>query len=94
VYCDNKQYGGGNVKDFIIFLGSFIVLFALFQMVSGLFLTFIYQPDVEEAWNMSANLTSETTLVGSTTTPTIIIAALAAVFAYFVPKAFRKIKRS
>lgn len=82
------------MKNFIIFLGSFIVLFALFQMVSGFFLTFIYQPDVEEAWNMSANLISETTLVGSTATPTIIIAALAAVFAYFVPKAFRKFKRS
>jgi len=63
-------------------------------MVSGLILTFIYQPDVEEAWNMSVGLSSEVTMYENTAIPTIIFAVLAAAIAYFVPKALRKMKRS
>lgn len=81
------------MKNFIVFLGSFIFLFVLFQMMSGFILTSMYQPDVDEAWSMSAGLSSEVTLVGSTTIPTIIVAILAAVIAYFVPKGLRRINR-
>jgi len=82
------------VKRFILFLGSFLLLFVVFQQISGLILTFLYQPNIEEAWGMSAGLSSEVTMVGTSSIPTIIGAVLAATIAYFVPKGIKKLKHS
>lgn len=81
------------MKKFIIFIGSFIVLLTVFQIATGLFLTATYQPGVEEAWNKSAGLSSEVTMIGSSAAPSIIIAILAAAVAYLIPEGLRKIKQ-
>lgn len=82
------------MKRFILFLGSFLLLFVVFQQLSGVVLTSLYLPDIEEAWEMSAGLPSEVTMVGSSSVPTIIGAVLAATIAYFVPEVIRKLKHS
>ncbi|MBU5465692.1 hypothetical protein KQI49_02475 [Virgibacillus sp. MSJ-26] len=82
------------MKRFILFLSSFIFLFVVFQMLSGLILTSLYLPNIEEAWEMSAELSSEVTMVGTSSIPTIIGAVLAATIAYFVPKGIGMLKHS
>lgn len=82
------------MKNFVIFLGSFLILLTLFQITSGYIFTFLYQPDIEKAWTMSGGLASEVTLVGRSADPTMILVVLAAVIAYFVPIGFERIKRS
>jgi len=82
------------MKRFILFLSSFIFLFVVFQMLSGLILTSLYLPNIEEAWEMSAGLSSEVTMVGTSSIPTIIGAVLAATIAYFVPKGIGMLKHS
>ena len=46
------------MKKFSFFLISFIILFSLLtfsaEVLSGVFLTLAYTPDIDEAWNMSA----------------------------------------
>lgn len=76
------------MKKYAIFAISFILLFTLFQVLSGMLLTFTYTPDIEEAWNMSANLPQET-MIKSSHNPfllTLFIAFLSASIAYFIPK--------
>jgi quinol-cytochrome oxidoreductase complex cytochrome b subunit len=79
------------VKRFIIFSISFILLFSLFQILSGMLLTLMYTPDMEEAWNFSGNLSQEV-VIQSSHSPfslTLFIAFLAASIAYFIPKKFK-----
>ncbi|WP_010531420.1 hypothetical protein [Lentibacillus jeotgali] len=78
------------MKKFIIFALSFIVLFVLFQILSGLILTYVYTPDIEEAWNLSAALSRETEINSSSSSflITFFIALLSATIAYFIPKKF------
>ncbi|SFA95490.1 hypothetical protein SAMN04488072_104126 [Lentibacillus halodurans] len=80
------------MKNYIIFTTSFILLFSLFQILSGLFLTFTYTPGIEEAWNMSAGLPEEAVIIsgGSSFLRTLIFGFLAATIAYFIPKKMTK----
>lgn len=64
------------------------MFFSVFQVGTGMLMTHLYTPDVEEAWGMSANLSQEVVLA-SRNTPfliTTIVALLAASLAYVVPK--------
>lgn len=78
------------MKKYMTFIISFILLFSLMvfaiEIVSGLFLTTTYAPDVNEAWHASAALSSQTTIIS--TEPSylfILIPALLAGFgAYFI----------
>lgn len=75
------------MKKFVVFAISFIVLFSLFQILSGWLLTIIYTPNVGEAWYSSANLAKETVIKSSS--PyflTLLIAFISATIAYFIPK--------
>ncbi|ASK61605.1 hypothetical protein CFK37_05200 [Virgibacillus phasianinus] len=75
------------MKKYIIFAISFILLFSLFQVLSGMLLTFTYTPDISEAWNLSAN--SQETIIKSSHSSfllTLFIAFLSATIAYFIPK--------
>lgn len=76
------------MKKYIIFAISFILLFVLFQILSGLVLTYAYTPDIEEAWKMSADAPQETIIrsSGSSFLLTLLIAFVAATIAYFIPK--------
>jgi len=84
------------IKKYIIFAISFILLFSLFQflfqVLSGTLFTFMYTPDIEEAWNSSANLSQEV-VIKSNHSPfllTLFFAFLSATVAYFIPKKFMK----
>ncbi|WP_047981826.1 hypothetical protein [Ornithinibacillus contaminans] len=75
------------MKKYIIFALSFIVLFSVFQVLSGFFLTLIYTPDMADAWKLSSNLSKETSISGhSSYLLAFVIAFLSATIAYFVPK--------
>ena len=76
------------LKKYIIFAISFILLFSIFQVLSGMFLTLMYTPNVEEAWNMSGSLSKEVVITSSYSSflPTLLIAFLSATIAYFIPK--------
>lgn len=76
------------MKKYLIFAISFILLFLLFQILSGLFLTIAYTPDIEEAWNMSADAPQKVVIKGSRSPflITLFIAFLSASIAYFIPK--------
>lgn len=78
------------MKKYIIFAISFILLFSLFQVLSGLVLTLTYTPDMEEAWNMSAGLPQESVIKGSSSPffLTLLLAFLSATIAYVIPKKF------
>lgn len=76
------------MKRYFIFSISFILLFTLFQVLSGVFLTFAYTPDIEEAWNSSANLPQEV-VIKSGHSPfllTLLVAFISATIAYYIPK--------
>lgn len=83
------------MKKYIIFAISFILLFSLFQVLSGMILTFMYTPDITEAWNTSANLPQEVD-IGSNSNflLTLFIAFLSATIAYFIPKKITKSSNS
>lgn len=76
------------MKRYFIFAISFILLFTLFQVLSGVLLTFAYTPDIEGAWNMSANLPQETVIKSSHSSflVTLLVAFISATIAYYIPK--------
>ncbi len=74
------------MKRYITFIVSFILLFLLFQVMSGMLLTLAYTPDVEEAWNATANL-AQVTVIKSSYHPFLLMflpAILSASLAYFI----------
>jgi len=84
------------MKKYVIFAISFILLFTLFQYLSGLFLTFTYTPNIEDAWNSSVNLSQEVVLKGNQRTLLLplIIAFLSATIAYFIPGIITKTNKT
>lgn len=80
------------MKKYAVFAISFILLFTLFlgvfEVLSGMILTSMYTPNVEEAWSSVANLPQEI-IVQSSQSPfllTLIVAFFSATIAYFVPR--------
>ncbi|GAB4075226.1 hypothetical protein GCM10028778_27300 [Barrientosiimonas marina] len=78
------------MKKFIVFSISFIALFAVFQILSGYFMTLFYTPDMTSAWSQSGSLSSSVTIAGSSSFSPLLLAFLAAGIAYFSPKIFIK----
>ncbi|SES64596.1 hypothetical protein SAMN05216389_101230 [Oceanobacillus limi] len=76
------------MKKYIIFAVSFVVLYALFQVLSGMVLTYIYTPDLEEAWTKSGNLSQEAVLLSDRQSLLLpfIFAFVSASLAYFIPQ--------
>ncbi len=81
---------GKQVKKYIIFAISFIILLSAFQMLSGYFMTLYYTPNITETWNQSGHLSSNVVIKGSSSFIPLFFAFLAATFAYFTPKIFVK----
>lgn len=77
------------MKKFIIFAISFILLFGLFQLLSGLVLTYVYTPDMEEAWKMSVASPEETVISssGGSFLMSLLIPFAAAAIAYVISNA-------
>ncbi|WP_243388014.1 hypothetical protein [Bacillus kexueae] len=78
------------MKRFLVFFGSFIVIFSLFQVLSGMFLTTVYTPDISKAWDSASHLSNEVVIGGNPVWPTFFIALFSAVCAYFLSKAIKK----
>jgi hypothetical protein len=94
VILNVNKIGGVKMKNYIIFLSSFILLFSLFQVFSGWFLTFTHIPDITDAWNLSDHLPQEVVFVESPLIPTLIFAIFSATIAYFISKKFTKVIKS
>ena len=73
------------MKKYLVFIVSFIVMYTVFQILSGMFLTWIYTPDMSSAWFMSADLSQGTLITGSNSLGLpLLTAVLAASGAYFI----------
>ena len=73
------------MKKYLVFIVSFIIMYTVFQILSGMFLTWIYTPDMGSAWFMSANLSQETVITGSNSLGlSLLTAVLSASVAYFI----------
>lgn len=74
------------MKRLFIFVLSFIFVFSLWQIGSGIFLTLFYTPNIQHAWENSANLSSEVILMGGggSIVPSLLGALLAVALAYFI----------
>lgn len=85
------------MKKHIIFLVFFILLFSLVtlsaQLVSGLFLTSTYIPDLNEAWKSSEILPKEVEIysVGRSVLFNLISVTLSAIVAYLIALKFKKV---
>ncbi|WP_249872180.1 hypothetical protein [Oceanobacillus saliphilus] len=84
------------MKNFMIIAISFLILFSLFQVISGMLLTLMYTPNITEAWNVSANLSQEVIIESSNShfILTLFLAFLSAVIAYFILKKITKYSNS
>lgn len=87
---ENKSLGEGSaeMRKYIAFAISFIVLFTVFQYLSGFVLTKMYNPETNHAWMMSGPIAQET-IIKSSSSPfmlTLSLSLLAASISYFVPK--------
>lgn len=84
------------MKKFSFFLISFIILFSLLtfsaEVLSGVFLTLAYTPDIDEAWNMSAVFPWQTEIYsnGSPFLLILAVALLSASLSYFLAQKFAK----
>lgn len=71
------------MKKYLVFIVSSIAMFTVFQVLSGMFLTWIYTPNISSAWSMSTGLSQETVITGSNSFGLpLLTAALAASVAY------------
>lgn len=75
-----------SMKKFFIFAASFIILFILFQMLVGMFVTSAYTPDMSGSWSKAGNLPAETTILRGRGPflITVLLALFAASIAYFI----------
>lgn len=84
------------MRKHIVFLVGFILLSSLFilsiQVLSGIFLTSIYTPDIGDAWKESATLPQEIEVFssGRSFLFTILSVTLSAIVAYFISDKFTK----
>ncbi|WP_085523646.1 hypothetical protein [Tuberibacillus sp. Marseille-P3662] len=80
------------MKQYLIFIISLLLLFAVFQMLSGWIMTLAYTPDISDAWYQSENLSHEVTFNGNgSIIPTIISTGLAGTIAFLVVKKIKNI---
>ena len=80
--------GGTILKNFLLFIISFVLLFVILQTASGMIITALSPAAVGDAWSQSAVLPQETTVSGSIFTPvlTLLTGLIAAAAAYFIQK--------
>lgn len=64
------------MKNFVLFIFSFIIVYTVLQVFSGLVLTFLYEP------NFNASLAGQKS---PALIPTFLIAIFSAIIAYLVP---------
>ncbi len=84
------------MKKYMVFVVSFLLLFSLFivsaEVLSGMYLTSAYTPDIKEAWNANAALPQQTVILSTNSSflLTLVPALLSATIAYFLSQTFSK----
>ncbi|PEL03298.1 hypothetical protein [Bacillus sp. AFS017336] len=78
------------MKKYLLFVLSFILLFVVFNVFSGMLQTVFYQPNLSNLWNKVNQLPSEVVFVESSLIPTIMIALLSATMAFFMQSRLSK----
>ncbi|GIO22795.1 hypothetical protein [Oceanobacillus sp. J11TS1] len=73
------------MKKYLVFTGIFCVSFLVLQIGTGMLLTMFYTPDVNAAWEQAA-LSSETTLVGTSSFSPLLMAVIALVITFSTTK--------
>lgn len=76
------------LKKFLLFITSFLLLFLILQIASGMIITTLSPVSTGDAWSQSALLPQETVVSGSilTSVLTLFIALISAASAYFIQK--------
>ncbi|MFE3974705.1 MULTISPECIES: hypothetical protein [unclassified Peribacillus] len=72
------------MKKYLFFTISFLVIFMILQVLSGLILTAAYAPDFSGSGHIGGTLSNEVIFVQRSEMPIMIIAAISAVSAYFI----------
>ncbi|WP_129707484.1 hypothetical protein [Priestia megaterium] len=75
------------MKNYVVFIGSFIVLLFAFQIVSGLFLTLTYVPDLSQPL-------SNSTVSGFSFNYPFLSSIIAATFSFIISNKVCKVKKS
>ncbi|RRN70514.1 hypothetical protein EI200_13670 [Peribacillus simplex] len=70
------------MKKYLFFTISFLLIFMILQVLSGLILTAAYAPDF--SGHIGGTLSNEVIFVQRSEMPLMIIAAISAVSAYFI----------
>lgn len=80
------------MKKYIIFALSFILLFSFFQVISGMFLTMMYTPNIEKAWELTTSLSQEVVITRNYSDYWLnfLIAFVSASIAYIILNKFSK----
>ena len=81
------------MKKLMIYLLTFTVAFVVLQVLSGLFLTLIYSPDISSAWYMEAFAPSTTMFGISVSISSFIIALISAVIAFLLSSRFQNTQK-
>lgn len=77
------------MKKFSFYIITFAVSFVLLQIVSGLFLTIFYTPDLSSAWHQELNTSNKIIFGNTLSISAFIIATISAVIAYFLTSLFQ-----
>ncbi|WP_033826835.1 hypothetical protein [Bacillus andreraoultii] len=73
------------MKKFIVFIFSFVLLFFTLQLLSGLFLTLTYVPDIGESWESVTYLTQNIVIEsGNSFLTTLLFASIALIIAVYI----------
>ncbi|WP_285768752.1 hypothetical protein [Peribacillus sp. SI8-4] len=76
------------MKKYLFFMVSFLLLFTVLQVISGLLLTAAYAPD----FSGSTPTDGFSVMISQTQVPVMIFSALSAVMAYFISNRVMKSK--
>ncbi|MEH7351155.1 hypothetical protein [Gottfriedia acidiceleris] len=78
------------MKKYLLFVSSFILLFVVFNVFSGMLQTVFYQPNLSNLWDKVDQLSSEVVFVESSLIPTLMIALFSATIAFFMQSRLSK----
>ncbi|PEK98333.1 hypothetical protein [Bacillus sp. AFS017336] len=78
------------MKKYLLFVLSFILLFGVINVFSGMLQTVFYQPDFSNLWNNVEQLHNEVIFVKSSSTPTIIVTLISATIAFYLQSRLSK----
>ncbi|WP_456274561.1 2'-5' RNA ligase family protein [Bacillus sp. AK031] len=88
-FFNYTKRGGRVMKKTIVFIVSFFIVYTAVQLISGMFLTLTYTPDIEKLWQGS----SITSVEQSSSFSLYIILFLSAGIAFLITKLYSKLVR-